>query len=336
MNGASDILARVRGFDLERLVPLRPAYPSVVLELERNGLLLVRLKRHRRGKDSLEALHSRPMESVPTSIFQTGSIAVDELAGRLRELLEVSGTRPGKISLLLPDNLAKISLLQLPERPASRRQLDELVRAKIRRSVPFRLEDAGLSYQLLPGENRGVGLLVVVVRRSLIERIERAASDNGVRVGLIDISTPNLINLCRDRLTASSGRDGDAALLNCAPNYFSLVIARRQRLIFFRCKTFALTDESEAGRDGVFMREIASSFSYYREKLEGQGVRRIFVRSAAAPPAEVGGQLREFGCEQVEVLDPSAQLELANGIELDAEGAQRIAPAVGAAVGRGK
>jgi len=145
MSTVDNMIARLRGLDVERLLPLRPPYPPVVLQLEHDGLVLLRLKRRRRGGALLESLKSRPLESVPASIFESDSIPAEELAARMKELFEVSGTRPGRVSLVVPDNLAKISLLGLPERPASRRQLDELVRSKMRRAVPSRLEEASIS-----------------------------------------------------------------------------------------------------------------------------------------------------------------------------------------------
>jgi len=333
MSSATEIIARLRSFDLDGW--LRPPCPPVVLALEPRALTLLRVKRRRRGKAVLEACQSRPLEGVPTSIFQAGTIASDDLGARLRELFEVTGTRPGRVSLVIPDNLAKVTLLGLPERPSSRRQLDELVRAKMRRAVPFRLDDASISYQLLSGESRGVGLLVVVSRRALIERIERAVDALGSRVGLIDISTPNLINLCRESMDSTAG-EGDVAMLNCATNYFSLVILRNQRLIFFRCKTFAIGDELPGGPNGVLVREVANSFAYYREKLEGRGIRSVLVRSSSRPTGELGRRLLELGCGEVDVVDPTIGFESGEGVTMDASTAQRIAPAIGAAVARGR
>ena len=333
MSSATDIIARLRNIDLDGW--LRPPYPPVVIALESKALTLLRMKRRRRGKAVLEACQSRPLEGVPSSIFQTAAIASDELGAKMRDLFEATGTRPGRVSLVIPDNLAKVSLLNLPERPASRRQLDELVRAKMRRAVPFRLEDASISYQLIAGEGRGVGLLVVVSRRALIERIERAVDGLGSRVGLIDISTPNLINLCRERMERGAG-EGDVALLNCAANYFSLVILRDQRLIFFRCKTFAIGDALPGGPNGGLVREVTNSFAYYREKLEGRGIRSALVRSSSSPTGELGERLRELGCEEVEAVDPSSRFEPGEGVTIDEATAQRIAPAIGAAVARGR
>jgi len=334
MESLTNLVDRVRGVNLDRVLGLRPPYPPVVLELDTDEVRLVRMKRRRGGHLLLEAHSQRPLPpgSVPDSIFHPVTVATTELTSSLRSLFEHTGTRPGRVSLLLPDNLAKISLLQIPEKPGSRRQLDELVRAKMRRAVPFRLEDARLSYQLLAGEGGGVSVLVVIVRLAVVERLERALEAIGARTGLVDICTPNLLNLCRPGMSAKAQDGKDTALLNCTRSYFSLVIVRNQRLIFFRCKTFAQVAES--GPNGALVREVANSLSYYREKLSGEGIGTIFVRSLAAPGDEIAAKVRALGCERVEQVEPASTVELAEGVNLDPQLAQRIAGAIGAAVGR--
>lgn len=334
----SQILDRVRDLRVDRLIGLRPPYPPVVVELDADEVVLARIKRRGRGRPLLESYLVRrvPEISVPTSIFEPLPAPAPGMPDKLRQLFEASGTRPGRVSVILPDNLAKITLLTLPERPASRRQLDELVRSKMRRAVPFRVEDASLSYLVLPGEGRRVSLLVVVVRKALVQRIESAFAAFGARAGLIDICTPNLINLYRDRLAEACRENSDVALLNCAQNYFSLVILRNEKLIFFRCKTFGVAENQEDQPNGILAREVANSFSYYREKLDGSGVGTIFVRSSVTAPEVVAQKLSGLGCETVSVLDPSGDVELSEGLSLDSATAQRIAPALGAATGRGR
>jgi hypothetical protein len=337
MNPLTTTIARLRGLDLERALGLRPPYPPVAMEIEPHRLALVRVKRRRRQLPLLEAHAARKLteDSVPASIFQPVPAASEELAGTLKDLFEASGTRPSRVSLVLPDNLAKISLLRLPERPASRRQLEELVRAKMRRSVPFRLEDASFSYQVMSGESRDVAVLVVLVRRALVERFERPLEALGARVGLVDICTPNLLNLFREQLDSASLAGGDAALLNCARNYFSLVIVREGKLIFFRCKTFALGNESSAGPNGMLVREVSNSFSYYQEKLAGAGIKTILVRDVNPTTDELQARLADLGCESIEPIDLLTRLELGEGLQLDRQACLSIASALGAAAGRG-
>jgi hypothetical protein len=296
----------------------------------------VRFKVKHRGKPLLEAqaVRSMPDNSMPSTIFDQTARSTAELTSRFQEMFELTGTRPGRISLVLPDNLAKISLITLPERPPSARQLSELVRSKMRRAVPFRLEDAAISFQVLPGEGRQVSVLVLLTPRQLIDRFEQSLAPLGARVGLIDIATPNLINLCRPRLDAASRGGKDVALLNCASNYFTLVIVRDGRLIFFRCKTLAPDAEAAHGGNGFLVREVASSLSYYKAKLAGQGVDSVIVRSLDPSIEEITETLRELELVNVESIDAAAGVDLPSGHRIDQELGMRLAPAIGAAATR--
>jgi len=335
MNALSAIVDPIRSIDLERWAPFRPSYPPVAVEIDRHEMVLVRVRR-KRGKSSLEAhrVEELPDHAVGQSIFRPNIGSADEMTRRLRTLFEATGTRPGKVSLILPDNLAKVSLMTLPERPASRRQLQELLRFKLRRAVPFRLEDAVLSYQVLTSEGTATTLLVAVMLRSVVEQYERLLDAVGARPGLVDLCTPSLFNLCRHDMIAAAKNGGDAALLNCSHSYFSLMIVRGEKLIFYRCKSFLSGDERRAGGNGAMERELNSSISYYQEKLEGQGLGTVYVRSLARPFEEMAEALGRLGVERVLPVDPGKVLALAEGLRLDPEVGQRIAPALGSAAGR--
>jgi len=334
MAALQEIWARLDG--TAAAVGLRPTYPPVALDLEQRVISLVRCRRRRGRKPLLEAHVQRELEVpvLPDSIFQPAARKSPDLVDRLRELFEASGTRPGRLSLVLPDNLAKISLLHLPERPPSRRELDELIRAKMRRAVPFRLDDVAISYQLTPGAGSAVGVLVVLVHRSLVERLESTFEAVGARAGLIDLATPNLLNLARTRIDQLSADGGDVALLNCAERYFSLVIARDGQVIFYRCKTFAAAADGSPGPNGSLSREVAHSFAYYREKLAGEGIGSVLVRSTSVPNDEVADQLAGLECGRILPVQLADSVELAEGVRLDDVAAQRLAPAIGAAIAR--
>ena len=318
---------------------LTAPYPPVALDLEADALSLVRFKASRRGKPLLEAHVRRRLDEaiLPDSIFDSASTQGSGLAERLAELFESTGTRPGKLSMVIPDNLAKITLVTLPERPANATQLDELVRAKMRRAVPFRLEDASLSYQLFPSEGREVSVLVILVHRALIDQLEAAVRSIGGRPGLIDLATPNLLNLMRgemERLSSLGSEPKDVALLNCAARYFSLVIVRRGRVIFFRCKTFNHTEDGVVVPNGTLAREVGNSFSYYREKLAGEGIGHLLVRSTSMSTDLIEQQLEPLDCGEIHPIEFQNALQMADGVRLDREAAQFLAPAIGAAVGR--
>jgi type IV pilus assembly protein PilM len=336
VNSINDIISTIRHVDLEKIRGLRPNYPPVAIEVSPREIVLVRLKR-RRGKTYLEAHQARDLADVAvgSSIVRPNLGSPDTVAQKIRDLLAATGTKPGRVSLVLPDNLAKVSLLTLPELPASRKQLTELIRFRLRRAVPFRLDHAAVSYQILQGDGKEVTVLVALMLRSVIEQYERVVQAAGARPGLVDLCTPNLFNLCRRRLVEASGGSRDVALLNCSAAYFSLLIVRGERLVFYRCKSYAVGNGDGQTPNGVLAREINNSLSYYQEKLGGEGIETIFVRSVGKPMEEMVHLLEPLSFQQVVPVDPTSVLTLAEGLRLDPEVAQRIAPAVGAAAGRG-
>lgn len=322
----------LRRLDLERLLEMRPANPPVAIELDRGTSVLVRVRSARSRRPVLEAhdVRAMPETAVGASIFRPNLGAPDELVRRVKESFTRTGTRPGKIALVLPDNLAKVSIVTLPERPPTRQMLHELLRFKLRRSVPFRMEEAVVSWQQLPGDGPELSVLVAVMLRSVAEQYESVLEAAGARPGLVDLCTPSVYNLCREDLRAAVADGGDAALLNCARSYFTLLIVRGDRLVFYRCKSYT-GPETDLNGNGVFERELGSSISYYREKLAGQGIGTVLVRTTGRPFAEVEETLRRLGIENVAAVNPSRTL----GLALDSATGQSLAPALGAAMGRG-
>ncbi len=312
---------------------LRPRPPGVAVEVTPEEVVLVRVRR-RRGRTSLEAHHTRPFtEPIPgSSLVRSSPGAHDEARARIREVFDASGTRPGRVALVLPDSLAKVTLLQLPEAPSSKKQLAEMVRFKLRKAIPFKLEEASISYQLLPSEGTEASALVAVMLRSTVEQYERDLEGVGARPGMVSLCTPNLFNLCREAFTNGAGTGGDVALLNCAPTYFSLLIVRDERLIFYRCKSAAVGEEGAGPlSDGVLSREIATSFSYYQEKLAGQGIRAVYVRTVSKPFDELRELLERLGAGRAEAIDVSWAVTVPQGLIPNVLLAHRIAPAIGAA-----
>ncbi|HEX4823136.1 MAG TPA: hypothetical protein VFV19_02370 [Candidatus Polarisedimenticolaceae bacterium] len=335
MNALEPILKHVRRLEPEALLHLPPSFPPVAIEIDRADLRLVRIRPQKRERPAIEAFHvlSAPEDAAAASILKPGGGAGAELAKRLRDLFLQTGTKPGRVSLVLPDNLAKVSIVTLPEKPRTRKQLLELLRFKLRRSVPFRLEDAVLTASLLPGPGPEVGVLVAVMLRSVVEPYEAACEAAGGRPGLVDLCTPSLFNLLRRDLVAASAAGGDAALLNCTRGYFTLILVREGQVVFFRCKSYAGGDE--AGRPeplSVMARELASSLSYYQEKLSGAGIGTVFVRALDPGLDEVAPMLQRIGFGAVRAVEPAGLL--AASTRLGPDDFLRAAPALGAAAGR--
>src|SRR5262249_2507732 len=141
--------------------------------------------------------------------------------------------------------------------------------------------------------------------------------------------------LVRPEMARSVKSGTDAALLNCTRNYFTLMIVRADRVVFFRCKTYAGGEEDDpSGRLAVLGRELTSSLSYYAEKLSGGGVGTVFVRAVSPGLDEVVPVLERVGVPAVRAIDAGVVFDPASSPRIDPLDAQRLAPALGAAAGR--
>lgn len=337
MNLLDPILTRLKRLDPEAMLDLRPKYPPVAIEIDRGQLTLVRVTPRRRQRPILESfsIQESPEHAVGATIFKPNLGSLADLTRQAGELFERSGTKPGRVSLILPDNLAKVSIVTLPEKPATRKALREMLRFKLRRSVPFRLEDAVISFVALPGVGPELNVLVAVMLRSVVEQYEAAFEAAGARPGLVDLCTPSLFNLARPGIAEVVASGADAALLNCTRNYFTLMIVRGDRVVFFRCKTYAGGEEADAsGRLAVMARELTSSFSYYAEKLGGSGVGTVFLRAVSPGLDEVVPVLERIGIPTVRAIDAAEALDTSSGQRFEPMDGQRLAPALGAAAGR--
>lgn len=335
MSALNAIADRFRRLDLASLADMRPAFPPVAVELDRGEAVLVRVRK-RGGRAALDGhgVRTVPENTVGSSILRPNAGEPETLAGVVKALFESTGTRPGRVSLVLPDNLAKISIVTLQQRPPTRKQLEEVLRFKLRRSVPFRLDDAVLSFQVLDAPGPDIPILVAVMMRSVVEQYESALEAAGARPGLVDLCTPSLMNLCRREIERRGADGSDVALLNAARTYFSLLIVRGGRIVFFRCKSYATGEEEHAAANGVMARELATSFSYYQEKLDGQELGSVLVRTVSKPFGEIAETFERLGAREVVPVDPGSVLGLGDGVRLDPSMAHRIAPGAGATAGR--
>src|SRR5262245_13570542 len=69
--------------------------------------------------------------------------------GALGRLFDRLGGRPRRIGLVIPDPAAKVSLVKFERVPPRRQDLDQLVRWQVRKTAPFAIEAAQVSY--VPG-----------------------------------------------------------------------------------------------------------------------------------------------------------------------------------------
>jgi len=152
----------------------------------------------RRNGDS----HLREYRSVdlPVETFLPGALGgtLQESSGLRRALDQVLSEVGGPIdegSLVVPDSWARISFTETGDLPRSDRARDELLRWKLRRAVPYRVEDLRVRYLEVPalaGQEEPRRVLVVFLLDALFRQIEGVFAAAGVRLGNVSNETLSL------------------------------------------------------------------------------------------------------------------------------------------------
>ena len=99
------------------------------------------------------------------------------LAAAFKAVADRLAPRPKRIALILPDTVAKVSLLRFEKIPAKVQELDQLIRWQMRKAAPFRIEDAQVSWTegARPRGRRARVLVVVAAPRHRRELREAPA-----------------------------------------------------------------------------------------------------------------------------------------------------------------
>jgi type IV pilus assembly protein PilM len=192
------------------------------------------------------------------------------LVSALTRVLERVGGRHRRAGLVLPDTVAKVSLLRFEKVPAREQDLLELVRWQVRKSIPFRIEDAQLTFATGAPTAHGREFLVVVARRDIVGEYESACLAAGVHAGIVDLATTNLVNAV---FGSGPGISGDWLLVNLAPDYVSVAIVRGSDVVFYRHRG--------AEDDTTLTDVVHQTAMYYEDRLAGGTFSRVVLAGAA-------------------------------------------------------
>lgn len=312
MKGASS-LSLLRGLDSLRRSLLEPEYPLVAVEVRPRGLGVVRLERQGGGlRLAAAASVELPPGLLDLSVTRPNLPDPDAFTSTLSGLLERAGAlRPGPMALVLPDLVARITVLPVAELTVRRGgDLLEMVRFRLRKTVPFEIRDAQVAVALPP--RGGQGAVVAAIFRPVLEGYEAALVRLGLLPGLVEVSSLAILSLVQ-------GSDGDRLLVNWDEGYASLVLTRDGWPLLVR--TLA---EAAAEPEGL-RREVANTLLYHRERLGGAGLIAATVRTTVVPEADAVALLREPLGLPPTVLDPWAGLSAG-----DPPAGQALAGALGA------
>lgn len=99
------------------------------------------------------------------------------------------------VALILPDFSARISVLDFDSFPSDAKEQAALVRFRLKRSVPFDVESAVVSYWAQPAVNNRVDVLAVMAPLEIVSRYEAPFRAAGMMPGMVTTSSVAALEL---------------------------------------------------------------------------------------------------------------------------------------------
>jgi type IV pilus assembly protein PilM len=298
------------------------APPDVAVAIEADHVTAARVSW--RGNAATVAAHTT--ETVAGGLvvpaLATANIQdVPELGRAIAQALSRLGGRTRRVALVVPDTVAKVSLVRFETVPADAADLQELVRWQIKKTAPFPVEQAVVSFT--PGARHADGqeFIVAAARQDIIEQYEQACAAAGVDAGLVDLATFSVVN---GVLGSPAAPGGDWLLVHVTPTYTTLTVVRDGHVIFFRNR------DNDA--EGTLADVVHQTAMYYEDRLLGTGFSRVLLAGGAmvAGGAEaLRRSLEERLGIAVEAVDPRASAALRDRITASPELLDALAPLVG-------
>lgn len=181
--------------------------------------------------------------------------------------------RSTRVAVSLPDAASKIILLDLEGRFKNRAEALDLIRWKLKKSIPLDIADTHLDYQRLSvRENGDLALLVAIVSRAVICQYEELIVKAGLSPARIDCNT---FNICRTFDRHLSLHD-DYMLISFYGSTLSILFFLQGIPEFIRSKELPGT----LAIDGRVYMEINSSMLVYNERFPERPVQTVFCVAA--------------------------------------------------------
>ena len=231
-------------------------------------------------------------------------------------------TKERSVSVSLPDATGRVVLLELEARFKNREEGLEIIRWKLKKSLPFDISTVHLDYQILAErESGGVSLLVSLISRPVVTQYEELLIEAGLEPKFIDFTSFNLYRLFSSRLELSD----NGALVTFYAGALTVLIFHGGVLCFYRTK-------EAAGEAQNLYREVNSSFLVYGDRHPRQAVTEVFCLAGVTDAEAFRSLVAEASGLTPVLLDLERVVTRPAGLGLDGAGLYALAGSLGAAV----
>ena len=273
----------------------RKTRPRIACEIAADRVVAARADEH---GSLVEVYSTRTLSSgaVAPGLASGNVVRSDEVRLAISDVLAAVGGRTRDVVAVVPDAAVRVLLLDFDALPEQPQEAASIVRFRLRKSLPFDVDQAALSYQARPS-NGGLRVVAAVAPRAVIQEYESAFLDAGYAPGVVLPSMLAALGIVDSQ--------GPTMVVKVDGVSITVAIADRDELRLFR------TLENPAGTrvsGAQIAAEIYPSVVFYEDTF-GARIESILV--AGVPAADIAPALQEHANARVQELPAARYLSAA-------------------------
>jgi type IV pilus assembly protein PilM len=204
-------------------------------------------------------LEFQPLKSGTLSVspLKENVVDPDDFSMAVRTLAGTQTTRRRKdVALILPDFSARITVLDFDNFPSDAKEQGALIRFRLKRSVPFDVESAAMSYWAQTAANKKVDVAVVMAPLEIVARYEAPFRAAGMNPGLVTTSSIAALELAPE--------SGLSVMAKISGRVLTVLVRDKGALKLTRCLELPSTELEDV--EAV----LAPTFVYVEDNLGGR------------------------------------------------------------------
>ena len=250
------------------------AHPPIALEIAVDRIAGVRF--HRNGSLDGFAIENIPAGALVPSAIETNFVNPTAIRSAVASVCSRLGTKDEDAALLLPDPVIRVFVQHFDDFPRSSAEAIPMLRWKLKKSVPFEVDETLLSYMRQAPRADGVDVVTGIARLRIIREYESLVDTLSLQPGVVLSSTLAAITLLDDKRPTLLARVSGTSL--------TTAIVREGVLAGYRC-TELPTHVGEVTPQ-MLLEEVFPLAAYYQDTWQ-EGIQAVRV-------AGLGTRLSEF------------------------------------------
>jgi type IV pilus assembly protein PilM len=271
-----------------------PPHPPLALEISLDRVAGARWTRT--GSVDGYGVEVLPPGALVPSAVETNIMNAAALKTAIASVCTLLRAKDESVALILPDPVIRVFVQHFDDFPRSKAEADPLLRWKLKKSVPFEVDETLISYMRQSPREEGVDVVTALARLRVIREYESLAEAAGLRPGVVLSSSLAAIALVDEHRPTLLARISGPSL--------TTAIVREGVLCGYRC-----TELPARGADltpHMLLEDIYPVAAYYQDTWH-EGIQSVRVAGLGARLPEFVRPLEEeFHCEVRALLHAAA------------------------------